>query len=83
MALGPGMGTTGIFVPHAKRDQAVAGSETSGMPASLTRAIWRLARVDQQLRRTRHFVMFVIADQRFRNVVVFSSFGYGECLRKR
>jgi len=41
------------------------------MPASADQGdLGALLEFDQQLRRTRHFVMFVIADQRFRNVVV-------------
>jgi hypothetical protein len=58
-------------VPHAERDEAVAGvrNERHSRVAH-QRDLRALLQRHHQFRRARHFIVFVVADQRLMNVVV-------------
>jgi len=59
------------FVAHAKGHQAVAGiGDQWHARVAHESNFGALLQLDQQFRRARHLVVFVIADQRFRDAVV-------------
>ena len=65
---GPGMGTTGMWWRIARVTRRWPGSETNGMPASLTSATVGAAFHGQhQFGGARQFIVLVIADERLMN----------------
>ena len=73
-AEGPGTGTTGMWCLHTQRHETICRIGPGGIPASLTNAIFAPCQRNNQLRSPRHLVVFVVADERARNLVVREKF---------